>query len=82
MTDAQSVTARFARACVVPKVAGKKLSPAKRLIRRNTCRVGSIRRAHSTKVRKGRVISQRPRAGSRHPAGFVVHLVVSSGRKR
>lgn len=82
MTGAQSVTAEFERDCVVPKVAGKKLLPAKRLIRLNACQVGSIRRAHSTRVRKGRVISQHPGAGTRHISGFAIRLVVSSGRKR
>lgn len=83
LTSAQSVTAQFSRACVVPKVKGKKLSAAKQLVRLNSCQVGLIRRAHSTKVRKGHVISQHPGpGGGRHRAGFEVGLVISSGRKR
>jgi len=68
--------------CVVPNVRGKSLSRAKGQIRRAGCVTGSIRRAYSGSVRRGRVISQKPRAGSRLRRGAKVNLVLSKGRKR
>jgi beta-lactam-binding protein with PASTA domain len=48
----------------------------------NRCRLGKVRRAYSRKVRKGRVISQKPRPGKRLADGAKVSVVVSRGRKR
>jgi plastocyanin len=66
--------------CKVPKVVGKRLTVARRLITRARCRVGRIRRARSRKAR-GMVVKQTPRAGVRRPLGTRVHLVVSRGRR-
>jgi Divergent InlB B-repeat domain/PASTA domain len=79
MTDAQSVTARFVKDCVVPKLKGKGLAAAKRQIKAHDCSVGKIRRAFSTKIKKGRVISQKPKAHKRLKHGAKVNLVVSRG---
>jgi hypothetical protein len=51
--------------CLVPKVVGAKLAKAKPRIRRARCRVGKITRKHSSKARRGRALSQRPKAGCR-----------------
>ena len=59
----------------------KTLPAAKRTIARATCRVGKIRRAYSW-VKRGRVISQKPKFGTVLPRGGKVNLVVSRGRKR
>jgi eukaryotic-like serine/threonine-protein kinase len=67
--------------CKVPKVKGKKLAAAKTAIRHAHCGVGKITKAFSTKVRKSRVVSTKPRAGTRHGAGTKVRLVVSKGRR-
>jgi hypothetical protein len=80
MNANRSVVAKFRTICVVPKVKGKKLAIAKRLIRRRKCRTGAIRRAYSMKVSSGRVMSQKPRAGRRLGRGGRVNLVVSRGR--
>src|SRR5215218_6076092 len=45
------------RACFVPKVTGKGLAFAKRLLVKNHCRTGRVTYASSRKVAKGRVIS-------------------------
>jgi beta-lactam-binding protein with PASTA domain len=66
--------------CVVPKVKGKTLAAAKRAIKSRHCSVGKIKRASSRKVKKGHVISQKPRPGSRLKRGAKVNLVVSRGR--
>jgi hypothetical protein len=64
--------------CKVPKVVGKKLVTARRLIVRAKCRVGRVRRARSARAR-GRVLSQKPRAGAKRPRGARVNLLVSRG---
>jgi plastocyanin len=68
------------RRCIVPKVVGRTLVVAQRLIRRRGCRVGRVRRARSSRAR-GRVLRQSPRAGRRVPRGTRVTLVVSRGRR-
>ena len=65
--------------CSVPRVVGKTLSRARRMIRARHCAVGRIRRARSTRAR-GKVVSQKPRAGRRLARGSPVSLVVSRGR--
>jgi hypothetical protein len=69
-------------ACVVPKVLGKKLRAAKAAIRARHCKVGKVSYATSTKKKKGKVIRQRPRAGSHRANGAKVNLVVGRGPKR
>jgi PASTA domain len=66
--------------CKVPRVVGKKLPVAKKAITRARCRVGRVRRALSPKPR-GRVVSQRPRAGVTRARGTRVNLVLSRGRR-
>jgi hypothetical protein len=66
--------------CGVPKVRRETLAAAKREIARAGCRVGGLRRIHSS-VRRGRVISQRPISGTVLQAGSAVKLVVSRGRR-
>lgn len=82
MTQAQSLTATFAAkpACVVPKLKGKRLRAAKRALIRAHCRAGKVTRKYS-RVRRGRVISQKPKAGRHLRAGAKVRLVVSKGKK-
>jgi alpha-tubulin suppressor-like RCC1 family protein len=70
-----------AKACVVPKVKGRGLRAAKRAIRRHNCSVGRIKRAASRRVRKGHVVSQKPKPGKRLKRGAKVRLVVSKGRR-
>jgi hypothetical protein len=88
MTAERSVVASFnatpipsKRACVVPKVTRKLLSAAKKAIRRADCRVGKIRKAYSRKLKRGRVISQKPRPRTRLAAGSKVRLTVSRGKR-
>ncbi len=67
--------------CVVPNAKGKKLRAAKRAIRRAHCSVGKVRRAFSSTVKRGRVVSQRPKPGAKRAAGSNVKLKVSKGTK-
>ncbi len=68
--------------CRVPNVRGKKLAVAKASIKKARCTVGKVTRKASKRVKKGRVLSQSPRAGVTVPSGGKVKLVVSKGRRR
>jgi hypothetical protein len=81
MSANRSVTATFKVLCVVPKVKGKKLRAAKRSIRKAHCSPGKVTRAFSKSVKKGRVISQKPKPGKKLAAGSKVKLKVSKGKK-
>lgn len=76
---ARYVAIRF---CVVPNVRGQTLAAARTRLARAGCRVGTVTRAYSRTVRKGRVISQRPRPRARLAESSKVKLVVSRGRRR
>jgi uncharacterized delta-60 repeat protein len=68
--------------CVVPNVKGKTLAAARAALVRSRCTLGTVRRARSTTVKKGRVISQRPRPGARVKELAKVSVVVSRGKRR
>jgi uncharacterized delta-60 repeat protein len=68
--------------CVVPNVRGKKLLIARSAITRAHCKVGKVKRKASKRVKRGRVISQSPKARTTLPNLGKVNLVVSRGRKR
>jgi IPT/TIG domain/PASTA domain len=68
--EAQSATPL----CRVPKLKGKKLKAAKRRLRGAGCKVGKVTRKRGATPRTGRIVRQRPRAGSIRPAGAVVRI--------
>ncbi len=85
MSQARSVSATFtlqssAPVCLVPKVKGKKLAAARSALSQAHCTVGKVTKKFS-KVKKGRVLSQRPKPGTSLAAGAKVNLVVSKGKK-
>lgn len=67
--------------CVVPRLAGKALPAARTALRDAACTIGRVSRRYS-RVRRGRVMAQRPRAGTRLPAGASVSVVLSRGPRR
>jgi serine/threonine-protein kinase len=67
--------------CVVPKLKGKTLKAAKRALRTHFCSLGKVKHAFSTRVRKGRVISQQPKPGRHLNHGAKVGLIISKGRR-
>jgi hypothetical protein len=77
-----SVLANATGLCAVPTVTGMVLSAAKRVLARANCRLAKVRSTYSRDVRRGRVISQKPKAGSVLPNGGKVNLVVSRGREQ
>lgn len=68
--------------CRVPNVRNRKLAAARSAIAKAHCRVGKVRRKASKRIKRGRVISQSPKAGTRLPNLGKVNLVVSRGRSR
>jgi hypothetical protein len=66
--------------CTVPKLKDKKLNAAKQALAKAHCKPGRITKKHS-KVKKGRLISQKPKPGTHLPLGGKVKLVVSKGRR-
>ena len=67
--------------CVVPRVVGKTLSAAKRMLKAAHCGVGKTTKAYS-KLKKGRVATEKPRAGTYLKSGAKVALTVSKGKKK
>jgi hypothetical protein len=65
--------------CLVPVIARKKVAVARRLVLAAHCKVASVRRKYSARVRKGRVISVTPIPRSRLPVDSPVTLLVSRG---
>jgi hypothetical protein len=63
--------------CVVPKLRGKTLPKAKRLLKRAHCRLGKVTRVESKRVKAGRVIKTRLKAGTRHRAGTRIRVTVA-----
>src|SRR5262249_19366968 len=63
----QTVVARFdlLPRCSVPRLRGKPLKAAERALRAHDCTVGEIKHAVSRNIRKGHVISQKPKPGRR-----------------
>src|SRR5262249_53317251 len=85
MSQARSVNATFtlkssAPVCIVPKLKGKTLKAARGALTKAHCQAGKVTKKFST-VKKGRVISQRPKAGKDLPAGSKINLAVSKGKK-
>ena len=65
----------------MPKLKGKTLKTARRSLKSHHCSTGKIKHAHSRTVKKGHVISQKPKAGKRLKHGAKVNLVVSTGKR-
>jgi eukaryotic-like serine/threonine-protein kinase len=65
--------------CKVPNVKGKTVAQAKAALRAKRCRAGNVKLQFSSKVKKGRVISQGRRPGTTWPRNTKVKLIVSKG---
>jgi large repetitive protein len=64
------------RACVVPRLLGRKLGGAWRALKGAGCRLGTVKRKHTPASRRGRVIRQSIRTGAVRPAGLAVAVTV------
>ena len=67
--------------CVVPKLRGRTLQQARRILAARKCRLGGVTRVYSPKVKRGHVIAQSRRTGRILPGGTKVKLHVSRGRQ-
>jgi hypothetical protein len=65
--------------CKVPKLRGLTLKKAKRKLRKAHCRLGKVRKARS-RVKRGRVIAQKPRPRKVLRRGAKVGVTLSRGR--
>ena len=68
--------------CVVPRLRGLTLTAAKRSLVKRGCALGRVTRAYSKRVRRGRVLLQRPAPGLKLRRGAKVAVVLSRGRRR
>jgi hypothetical protein len=62
-------------ACVVPKLTGRALASAKKLLAKAHCKLGKVTKKKS-KGKVGVVVSQKPKAGSRLKAGSAIAVVL------
>jgi PASTA domain len=69
------------KACIVPKLKGKKVRAARKALKKAHCKVGKVKKRFSGKVKQGRVIKQKKGAGKVLPIGTKVGLKVSKGQK-
>jgi subtilisin family serine protease len=64
--------------CVVPRLRGKTRAAAAKLLKRAGCKLGPVKSQRS-RMRKGRIVSQRPPAGRKVGKGTPVVVTVSRG---
>jgi hypothetical protein len=81
LTAAASLNATFVKNCVVPKLKNKSLKKAMGALKSHDCRAGKVKHAFSPSVKKGNVISSKPKAGKHLAHNAKVGLVVSKGKK-
>jgi len=77
----QAFVVNYTSPCIVPRVVGKTLSAAKRMLKAAHCGVGKTTRAYS-KLKRGRVVAEKPRAGKHLKSGAKVALTLSKGKKK
>ncbi len=77
----EAVWTTTALSCVVPKITGLSVSAARSRLSAASCGLGTQHTAYSTRVKKGRVISQATRAGTILAAGSKVGVTVSKGKR-
>jgi hypothetical protein len=68
------------RRCTVPNVKRKTVAAAATALKRAGCKLGPVKRVRS-RVRKGRIVAQRPAAGRHVGKGTPVVVTVSRGRR-
>lgn len=66
--------------CRVPKLTGDTLAQAQKALKRAGCKLGKKKSAFSSKVKRGRVISQSPKAGKVVSKGTAVGITLSKGK--
>jgi PASTA domain len=62
--------------CVVPKLRGRSLPAARKLLRSSGCRLGTVRRRLKSAMGSRRVVAQRPKPGVTRRPGAIVDLTL------
>lgn len=73
---------RHALLCVVPRLKNHTLKSAKALLAAAHCRLGKVSARHSSRSRRGTVIAQKPKPGTRLPVRSRVAVVLGRHRHR
>jgi PASTA domain/F5/8 type C domain len=81
-TAASASTAVIPYQCVVPNLKRKTVPAARRRLAARHCRLGPVKRRYSSRVTRGRIVSQRPRPGTELADRGRVAVLVSRGRHR
>jgi hypothetical protein len=68
-----------AKACTIPKLAGKTLKAAKAKVKGAGCKLGRVTRKKGATARSGEVVGQDKKPGARLPAGTVVKVTLGKG---
>jgi hypothetical protein len=63
-------------ACIVPKLAGKKLRKAKRSLKTAGCAIGKVKRKGKTTAKTGKVVKQGPKPGKKLAPGSKVNVTL------
>jgi hypothetical protein len=80
----QTATAVFSPKppCVVPALTRKTLAGARRALTSAHCRLAAVTRVYSHRAKRGRVVAQKPAAGTKLPNAGSVSVVISRGPRR
>jgi Divergent InlB B-repeat domain/PASTA domain len=80
----QTATAVFSPKppCVVPALTRKTLAGARRTLISAHCRLAAVKHAYSRRAKRGRVVAQKPAAGTKLPNAGGVSVVISRGPRR
>ena len=62
--------------CKVPQLKGKTPGQAGTLLRQHDCALGKTTKAAGSGVPKGKILRSTPAAGTVHPKGFKVNIIV------
>jgi subtilisin family serine protease len=76
------VVTAVAPVCTVPRLRGLTLVGAKRRLVKQGCKLGRVTKTYSRRVRRGRIVGQRPAPGLRRTRGAKVAVVLSRGRRK
>jgi beta-lactam-binding protein with PASTA domain len=66
----------------VPKLRGKTLPQAKRLLAKAHCKLGKVSHKTSSRVRVGRVLATRPKPGAKRAAGARIPVTLATAARR
>jgi hypothetical protein len=76
-TPTAALTVKALNACVVPQLKKLTVAAARTSLKARSCRLGKVSRVRVTKGKKGRIVSQSVKPGSRPPVGTKVGVKVA-----